>query len=168
MSERVALEPGELALATVPEFLAVLRIVLERSGLTAGQVAAKTSIARSSAYNLVASSRTGLPVDPDQVWLFLGGCGLRLEQIHTIMQAWQRLKVERRRHSAVTDLKPDRTGTATRLCGADVGVDGCIEHLQLARAAGDLDDAVVWARKLKLALLAERADSGRGAAVVLE
>ncbi len=160
MSERVALEPGELALATVPEFLAVLRIVLERSGLTAGQVAAKTSIARSSAYNLVASSRTGLPVDPDQVWLFLGGCGLRLEQIHTIMQAWQRLKVERRRHGAVTDPKPDRTGTAARLCDADVGVDGCIEHLRLARAAGDLDDAVVWARRLKLALLAERADSG--------
>ncbi|MBE8518853.1 hypothetical protein ILP97_15240 [Amycolatopsis sp. H6(2020)] len=160
VTERVALEPEELTPTSVPEFLVVLRVVLEKSGLTAGQVAAKTSIARSSAYNLVASSRTGLPVDPDQVWLFLGGCGLRLEQIDTIMRAWRRLAVERRRRSEVAELKPDRTRTATRHPGVAIGVDGCIEQLQLARAAGDLGNAVVWAQRLKPALLAERASSG--------
>src|SRR5689334_2622621 len=59
ITEKVVLKPEELTLTTIPEFLTVLRLVLERSGLTAGQVAAKTSIARSSAYNLVAVSRTG-------------------------------------------------------------------------------------------------------------
>ncbi|GHG26521.1 hypothetical protein GCM10017567_52220 [Amycolatopsis bullii] len=57
ISGRVTLAPEELTLTTLDGFLAVLRLVLERSGLTAGQVAAKTSIARSSAYNLVSVSR---------------------------------------------------------------------------------------------------------------
>ncbi|MEV6831647.1 hypothetical protein [Amycolatopsis sp. NPDC051102] len=160
MSEKVVLEPAGLAPATVPEFLAVLRIVLEKSGLTAGQVAAKTSIARSSAYNLVARSRTALPVDEDQVWLFLGGCGLRVEQIDMLMRAWRRLAAERRRRSEATGFRSARAGTAARRREADVGVDGCIEGLQRARAAGDLADAVGWVRKLKRAVLAERADPG--------
>src|SRR5690349_20332345 len=80
-TERVVLRPDELTLATVFEFVAMLRLVLRKSGLTAGQVAAKASIARSSAYNLVAATRTGLPVDPSQVQLFVRGCGLRQDQI---------------------------------------------------------------------------------------
>ncbi|WP_370967698.1 hypothetical protein [Amycolatopsis sp. cg9] len=90
-TQRVVLRPSELTPATVPEFLGTLRLVLDRSGLTAGQVAAKTSIARSSAYNLVASGRTGLPTGPGQVRLFLSGCGLRLDQVDTIMVAWTKL-----------------------------------------------------------------------------
>src|SRR4051794_16454355 len=95
-TERVELKADELTLATVFEFVAMLRLVLKKSGLTAGQVAVKTSIARSSAYSLVAVTRTGLPVNPDQVRIFLGGCGLRLDQVDQVMRAWDRLKADHR------------------------------------------------------------------------
>ncbi|MEU4523274.1 hypothetical protein AB0F52_31765 [Amycolatopsis sp. NPDC024027] len=154
VSARVALTPEELTLATVDDFLAVLRLVLERSGLTAGQVAAKTSIARSSAYNLVSVSRRGLPVDPDQVLLFLTGCGLRMDQVDEIMRAWGRFALERRRHRASGELRPEPEPPRRNV---DVGVDRCLEQLRLVRAAGDLDKAVTWARRLTSALLAEKA-----------
>lgn len=153
VSARVALAADELTLSTVDEFLAVLRLVLKRSGLTAGQVAAKTSIARSSAYNLVSASRTGLPVDPDQVLLFLTGCGLRMDQVDEIMRAWGRIAVERRRRRAGEE-KPEPTPPYR---SAHVGVDRCLEQLRLVRAAGDLDKAVAWAQRLTSALLAEKA-----------
>ncbi len=150
----MALAPEELTLTTVDGFLAVLRLVLERSGLTAGQVAAKTSIARSSAYHLVSVSRTGLPVDPDQVLLFLTGCGLRMDQVDEVMRAWGRIALERRRRRAAGEVRPE---PALPRRGAEVGVDRCLEQLRLVRAAGDLDKAVTWARRLTLALLAEKA-----------
>lgn len=153
VSARVALAADELTLSTVDEFLAVLRLVLKRSGLTAGQVAAKTSIARSSAYHLVSVSRKGLPVDPDQVLLFLTGCGLRMDQVDKIMRAWGRIAVERRKRRATGEVRPE---PAPPRGGAEVGVDRCLEQLRLVRAAGDLDKAVAWARRLTLALLAEK------------
>lgn len=96
-TEKVTLEPHEIATATVPEFLALLRQVLERSGLTAGQVSAKTSIARSSVYSLVDPRRRGLPVKAVQVQEFLCGCGLLLKQVRTVMEAWESLNGIRRR-----------------------------------------------------------------------
>ena len=154
VSARVTLAPEELTLATVDDFLAVLRLVLDRSGLTAGQVAAKTSIARSSAYHLVSMSRTGLPVDPDQVLLFLTGCGLRMDQVDEIMRAWGRIALERRRRRGAGEIRPR---PAPHRPSADAGVDRCVEQLRLLRAAGDLDKAVTWARRLTSALLAEKA-----------
>ncbi|MFI5587510.1 hypothetical protein ACIA5G_20845 [Amycolatopsis sp. NPDC051758] len=154
-TERVVLTSEELALATIPEFLVMLRLVLEKSGLTAGQVAAKTSIARSSAYNLVAVTRTGLPIDPGQVRLFLSGCGLRIEQVDEVMHAWKRLGFDRRRRRSGRAAKPE-SAPRRRAPGADT----CLEHIQRSRASGDLAGAAAWARRLAEALLAECAQPG--------
>ncbi|MET9001255.1 hypothetical protein [Amycolatopsis sp. NPDC004169] len=154
VSARVVLTSEEMTLSTVDGFLAVLRLVLERSGLTAGQVAAKTSIARSSAYNLVSASRTGLPIDPDQVLLFLTGCGLKMEQVDEVMHAWRRFALERRQRRPAGDTKPE---PAPSRRGVEVDFDRCLDQLQLVRATGDLDKAVVWARRLTSTLLAEKA-----------
>ncbi|MFJ9780297.1 hypothetical protein ACIRSS_11980 [Amycolatopsis sp. NPDC101161] len=135
------------------EFVAMLRLVLRKSGLTAGQVAAKTSIARSSAYNLVAATRTGLPVDPSQVRLFVRGCGLRQEQIDEVMRAWMRLSVDNRRRKDVTAANSEQLPRAE-----DLGVDECMEHIRRSRAAGEHVVAAAWARRLTGALLAERAE----------
>ncbi|MEA5357987.1 hypothetical protein VA596_00450 [Amycolatopsis sp., V23-08] len=139
--------------------MAVLRLVLKRSGLTAGQISAKTSIARSSAYNLVAPARTGLPTDPGQVLLFLRGCGLQLDQVNKIMWAWERLGADRRKHRLNTARSESmRSGMATQREVA--GVEECIEQVQRARAAGQLTAAVGWARRLTEALSTEHAQLG--------
>lgn len=151
-TERVVLRPDELTLATVPEFVAMLRLVLKKSGLTAGQVAAKTSIARSSAYNLVSATRTGLPVDPVQVRLFVRGCGLRQDQIDAVMRAWTRLSVGDRRRRDGIAVKSEQLPRVE-----DLGVDECMEHIRRSRAAGQHAVAAAWARRLTGALLAERA-----------
>ncbi|MEU0797137.1 hypothetical protein ABZ342_44345 [Amycolatopsis sp. NPDC005961] len=153
-TERVVVNPDELTLATVLEFVAMLRLVLKRSGLTAGQVAAKTAIARSSAYSLVSVKRTGLPVDPGQVQLFLCGCGLRHDQIDQVMRAWERLSADRRPRRGGNAVKPERLPRTE-----DLGVDACMEQIQTLRAAGELAVAVARAQRLTGALLAEGARS---------
>ncbi|MGW5718238.1 hypothetical protein ACWEVP_18875 [Amycolatopsis sp. NPDC003865] len=151
-TERVVLRPDELTLATVSEFVAMLRLVLEKSGLTAGQVAAKTTIARSSAYNLVSATRTGLPVDPVQVRLFVRGCGLRQDQVDAVMRAWARLSVDNRRRRDGSSARSEQSPLPK-----DLGVDECMEEIRRLRAAGDHVVAAAWARRLTGALLAERA-----------
>jgi len=150
---RVVLKADELTLATVSEFVAMLRLVLKKSGLTAGQVAVKTSIARSSAYSLVAVTRTGLPVNPDQVRIFLSGCGLRLDQVDQVMRAWDRLKVDHRGRRAGSGLK---CGQVPRQ--EELGVDDCMKHIRRSRATGDLVGAAAWSRRLTGALLTEQAE----------
>ncbi|MFJ7216269.1 hypothetical protein [Amycolatopsis sp. NPDC098790] len=152
-ASRVVLKPDEMTLATVAEFAAMLRLVLKKSGMTAGQVAAKTSIARSSAYSLVSATRTGLPVDAAQVQLFMRGCGLRHDQIDEVMRAWTRLSADNRRRRDVNLAKPERLPPAE-----DLGVDECVEHIQRLRVEGKHAVAVAWARRLIGALLAERAE----------
>lgn len=94
-SEKVVLAAAELEVETVADFRALLVLVLERSGLTCGQIAAKTSIGRSSVYNLADVRRTGLPTKPDQVQEFLCACGLQLRQVGTVMRSWELLDAER-------------------------------------------------------------------------
>ncbi|SFW13586.1 hypothetical protein [Amycolatopsis australiensis] len=94
-SEKVVLEVGELTVETVADFRALLKKVLDRAGLTCGQIAMKTSINRSSLYNLVDVRRSGLPTKPDQVQEFLCACGLQLQQVATIMRSWSLLNAAR-------------------------------------------------------------------------
>ncbi|MEV6832090.1 hypothetical protein [Amycolatopsis sp. NPDC051102] len=94
-SERVVLEVDELNVETVADFRALLKLVLDRAGLTCGQIAMKTSINRSSLYNLVDVRRSGLPTKPGQVLSFLYAAGLQLQQVATIMRSWELLNAAR-------------------------------------------------------------------------
>jgi hypothetical protein len=157
---KVTLQPDELTPATAVEFAALLRLVLERSGLTAGQIAAKTSIARSSVYNLVAPTRTGLPLKRDQV-----------DQVTPVMQAWEALIADRRKSrckigaTIASSPAPTRTMPLTspaRPHEADVplpwpdetSIDTCMKQIQSAHAAGEFVMAAAWAQRLTTVLLA--------------
>ena len=94
-TEKVQLMPEELDAANGLEFVGLLQEVLERSGMTGGQVAAKTGIGRSSVYRLVEKGRTGLPTKPEQVTRFLCGCGLQKRQVISVMRLWDELDAAR-------------------------------------------------------------------------
>jgi hypothetical protein len=94
-TEKVVLTAEELTIGTVADFRALLALVLKRAGLTCGQIAAKTSIGRSSVYNLVDVRREGLPTKGDQVQEFLCACGLQLRQVATVMRSWELLDAQR-------------------------------------------------------------------------
>ncbi|GAB3167718.1 hypothetical protein GCM10027258_93510 [Amycolatopsis stemonae] len=94
-TEKVVLDADELAVETVADFRALLKLVLDRAGLTCGQITMKTSINRSSVYNLVDVRRTGLPTKPRQVLEFLCACGLQLRQVAAIMRSWELLNAAR-------------------------------------------------------------------------
>ncbi|GHG26527.1 hypothetical protein GCM10017567_52230 [Amycolatopsis bullii] len=76
-----------------------------------------------------------------------------MDQVDEVMRAWGRIALERRRRRAAVEVRPE---PAVSRRGAEVGVDRCLEQLRLVRAAGDLDKAVTWARRLTSALLAEK------------
>ncbi|WP_410659603.1 hypothetical protein [Amycolatopsis sp. lyj-112] len=126
-TEKVVLEPEAFKATTPQEFVGLLRLVLERSGMNAGQIAAKTSISRSSAYNLVAANRTGLPRLPHQVLEFLCGCGLQLQQVGQIMRLWTRLEAHRHRGApalAVPTAKPITQLSPKEIAQEITGRDG--------------------------------------------
>jgi len=84
--------PSELIAASTPvEFRQLLDHIMTSAGLTASQIAIKTTIPRSQAYNMVATSRTTLPSKPGQVREFVEACGLAPVQVALVMDLWTKL-----------------------------------------------------------------------------
>ena len=76
---------------TPEEFLALLRDILDWSGLTAGQVAASSKIPRSTCYHFVDRNNTALPKSREQVEKFARGCRLNTFHIAQVTKLWDKL-----------------------------------------------------------------------------
>jgi hypothetical protein len=95
--QRFRLLPEEIAAGSGMEFRMLLKVILERSGLRAGQISCHSGIARSQVYSLVSSTRSlGLPTKPEQVHRFLDQCRLAFDQIVQVMELWAALKTAER------------------------------------------------------------------------
>ncbi|MEV6562950.1 hypothetical protein AB0M22_45035 [Nocardia sp. NPDC051756] len=81
----------ELTAASVPEFLALMRKIKDRSGRTAGQLAKYGRLPRSTVYNFVAEKNAALPRKPEQVQRFCRGCRLTDAQTAQVMRLWENL-----------------------------------------------------------------------------
>jgi hypothetical protein len=86
---------------TPAEFRQLLDYIRVRAGLTSSQIAIKTAIPRSQAYNMVAATRTSLPSKPDQVREFVSACGLAPVQVGLVMDLWGKLDQQAREQAAV-------------------------------------------------------------------
>lgn len=99
---RAALElaPERIHADTPAEFRQLLDHIRTRAGLTPGQIAVKTGIPRSQAYNMVSASRTTLPSKPEQVQRFVEACGLGAIHVAMVMDLWKKLDQENRANRA--------------------------------------------------------------------
>ncbi|MCG8919420.1 hypothetical protein L6E12_26955 [Actinokineospora sp. PR83] len=84
---KVVLTPEELIARSPAELSALLALVLDKAGLTAGQVAVKTGLPRSTAYTLIKPDDS-LPSTVEQIQALLCGCGLEPSQIQKVMDLW--------------------------------------------------------------------------------
>ncbi|WP_146231352.1 hypothetical protein [Lentzea atacamensis] len=82
----------ELDASTVAEFLALLKKIRLRSGLSLPKIAglAGPALPRSQAYSML--NRGTLPTKPEQVRLFVTTCGLPEPQVAQVMELWARLQ----------------------------------------------------------------------------
>lgn len=83
----------ELRAATEAEFVALLRKIHARSGLTLPELsrrAGAVTLPRSQAYSLL--KRDKLPTKPDQVRAFVSTCGLSEPQVARVMELWATLR----------------------------------------------------------------------------
>lgn len=78
--------------SSAEEFLRLLRAILMWSGRTAGQVAERGGLSRSTAYNFVSPKNTALPQNPRAVMAFCDGCGLPEEQLGAVIEVWRKLR----------------------------------------------------------------------------
>jgi hypothetical protein len=98
--------------ATTPvEFRQLLDHIRVRAGLTPSQIAIKTTIPRSQAYNMVAVTRTTLPSKPEQVREFVEACGLAPVQVGLVMNLWSNLD-QQAREEQEAGRGPSRGGPA--------------------------------------------------------
>lgn len=86
--------PLDLRATTGKEFRELLGRVRATSGLSGGQIAAKTGMPRSTAYALTNTSRAGLPSRRDQVRAYVVACGLSDTQVDNVMDLWTTLHNE--------------------------------------------------------------------------
>ncbi|MBF6150290.1 hypothetical protein [Nocardia nova] len=92
MTEEYAPElKGEAADKASKDFMAALRYVQQKSGRTAGQVAAFGNLPRSTAYRFVDPRNTTLPKYRHQLASFLHGCRLLPSAADVILQRWDNL-----------------------------------------------------------------------------
>ena len=83
--------------ATTPvEFRQLLDHIRISAGLTPSQIAIKTTIPRSQAYNMVAANRATLPSKREQVRQFVEACGLSPVQVGLVMTLWSKLDQQAR------------------------------------------------------------------------
>ncbi|MFJ5988134.1 hypothetical protein [Lentzea sp. NPDC092896] len=80
----------ELHASTVAEFIALLRTIRLRSGLSLPKIAERAGLPRSQAYSML--SRGNLPTKPEQVRLFVITCGLPEPQVVQVMELWTKLQ----------------------------------------------------------------------------
>ncbi|WP_169815266.1 hypothetical protein [Nocardia vulneris] len=81
----------ELSAGTVEEFMAMLRNILHKSGMTAGKVAKLAKIPRSTAYRFADRTNITLPARVEQVERFVRACRLRDDQITRVLRTWHEL-----------------------------------------------------------------------------
>ncbi|MGW6444011.1 BTAD domain-containing putative transcriptional regulator [Lentzea sp. NPDC055074] len=84
---------AELRAATEAEFVALLRKIHARSGLTLPELSRRAGAAtlpRSQVYSLLKRDR--LPTKPDQVRAFVSTCGLSEPQVARVMELWATLR----------------------------------------------------------------------------
>jgi hypothetical protein len=101
----VMLEREELHAETPAEFCGLLDRIRTAADLTCGQIAAKTGMPRSQAYNMVAKNRTSLPSRRDQVAAFTKACNLAPLQVDIVLDLWGKLndqQVQQRAQSRAT------------------------------------------------------------------
>jgi len=83
--------------ATTPvEFRQLLDHIRISAGLTPSQIAIKTTIPRSQAYNMVAANRATLPSKREQVRQFVEACRLSPVQVGLVMTLWSKLDQQSR------------------------------------------------------------------------
>lgn len=98
---------SEMLTASTPvEFRQLLDRIRTNAGLTPSQIAIKTTIPRSQAYNMVTASRTTLPSKPGQVREFVEACGLAPVQAALVMDLWTKLDQQAREQAAETAPSP--------------------------------------------------------------
>ncbi len=85
---------------TPAEFRQLLDYIRVRAGLTPSQIAIKTKIPRSQAYNMVTATRTTLPSKPDQVRAWVEACKLAPVQVGLVMDLWSKLDQQAREQAA--------------------------------------------------------------------
>ena len=90
------LDSATICASTPADFRRLLDNIRKRAGLTSSQIAIKTTIPRSQAYNLVAATRTTLPSKPEQVRQFVEACGLSPVQVGLVMSLWEKLDQQTR------------------------------------------------------------------------
>lgn len=90
------IDSAQIRADTPVEFRQLLHYIRMRAGLTPSQIAIKTTIPRSQAYNMVAGTRTTLPSKPEQVREFVEACGLSPVQVGLVMSLWSKLDQQAR------------------------------------------------------------------------
>lgn len=73
------------------DFMALLRRIHARSGLTAGQIAASSGLPRSTAYRFINAGNNTLPKHRDQVVAFLRACRLQERAVQSVVRIWELL-----------------------------------------------------------------------------
>ncbi len=90
------LSSDELLIRTPADLAQVFQAVLDRAGLTAGQLAIKANISRSQVYSMKKAGTGSVPRNPEQISRWLFNCGVPPKQAHVIMERWKQLDVLRR------------------------------------------------------------------------
>ncbi|WP_367127380.1 helix-turn-helix domain-containing protein [Saccharothrix sp. HUAS TT1] len=84
---------SELEASTPAAFIALLRRVQVRSGLTPAEVSVRAGIPRSTAYRFVNDQKnTSLPTKMEQVRAFVAACGLPEPQVERVVVLWCELQ----------------------------------------------------------------------------
>nr|WP_012476928.1 hypothetical protein [Streptomyces sp. 44030]ABC67360.1 hypothetical protein pRL1.31 [Streptomyces sp. 44030] len=92
-------QPYELNASTELEFVAMMRVMVERSGRTRGQIAAFGNLPRSTVYHFVAAKTRTMPKNPEQVQDFAVACGLNPIGVRRVMWLWEKIRDEQFREA---------------------------------------------------------------------
>ncbi|MEJ2852511.1 MULTISPECIES: hypothetical protein [unclassified Saccharothrix] len=77
---------------TVPEFMALLRLIAANSGLNRNQLAGEARIPTSSAYRLLDEANTVLPTKGERVRALCAAAGLTEHQVDRVWRLWRELR----------------------------------------------------------------------------
>jgi hypothetical protein len=100
------LKPADLQITTRIDLAELLRVVVEKSGLSKVQLAKQVEISRSQLYNLINPNRCALPRYRSQLLAVLRTCSLVEDQIRFILVQWQRLDQARPERAKKAARKP--------------------------------------------------------------
>lgn len=122
-----SVQDDELRAASARDFIAVLRLVQVRSGLTPAQIAIRSGIPRSTAYRFVDHRKnTALPTKVEQVQAFLVGCRLPEHQVRKVVLLWTDVREAESAHRSsaaatghrppdgIAEVRPDQAADSLR------------------------------------------------------